>query len=129
MVPWNDVPTIFFNITKHICHYVWKIVRITLHCIIGLKLRGEGPKKYENFGTNVLLLFRNFSPRYKDRIQWNVVLKFFHTWWHIYYVWKLSEHNFNESLFPYRGEKVLRRITKFHAPRISECDVGNKVTP
>ena len=38
----NLVLTIFH--TQNICHHAWKTVRITLQCIVGLQLRGEGPE-------------------------------------------------------------------------------------
>ena len=38
----NVVLTIFH--TQNICHHAWKTVRITLQCIVGLQLWGEGPE-------------------------------------------------------------------------------------
>ena len=50
----NVVLTIFH--TQNIYHYVLKIVRTTLQCIVGLQLRGEGHKIEKNCGT-VFLAF------------------------------------------------------------------------
>ena len=101
----------FWQFSIHICHYVWKVVRTSSHCIVVIKSQGKGPIKYENNGTNVLLRFRIFSPQLKiidiikcssDNFPYMVT--------YIVMYGKLSEHHFNGSLFLNCGEKVLKRI-------------------
>ena len=43
-----------------------KFVRTIFYCIVDLKSRGEGPKKYENYRTNVKLLCKTFFPGLKN---------------------------------------------------------------
>ena len=38
--------------TQYIYHYVWKTVRNTLQCIVGLQLQGECHEMEKNCGTN-----------------------------------------------------------------------------
>ena len=55
----NVVLTIFH--TQNIYHYLWKIVRTTLQCIVGLQLQGEGHEMEKNCGTNLPNIFPCFS--------------------------------------------------------------------
>ena len=51
--------------TQNIYHHVWKIVRTTLQCIVGLQSRGEGHEMEKNCGTNRspgFLCFSNLLP-------------------------------------------------------------------
>ena len=58
----NVVPTIFH--TQNIYNNVWKIVRTTLQCIVGLQLQGEGHEMEKTVGQIcpiVFLAFQTFS--------------------------------------------------------------------
>ena len=43
-----------------------KTVRTTFWCIIVLQLRGEGPEKAHNYGTDSGKIFRTFSPQLEN---------------------------------------------------------------
>ena len=47
--------------TQNIYHHVWKTVRTTLQCIVGLQSRGEGHEMEKNCGTNLSHSFPCFS--------------------------------------------------------------------
>ena len=63
----NVVLTIFH--TQNIHHYVWKTVRTTLQCFVGLQLRGEGHEMEKNCWINMshsFPCFSNLLPRIEE---------------------------------------------------------------
>ena len=58
MIHWDMVLTIFHN--EHICQGLSIIVKTTFLCIAVLQLRGEGPEKLNNHGTNQSHTFTSF---------------------------------------------------------------------
>ena len=54
-IRWNVVQTIFQH--NHICQDCLKNTRSTFECMVILKSRGQGPKKMENYGTNLSRTF------------------------------------------------------------------------
>ena len=52
---WNVVLAIFQH--NHICQDCWKNTRSTFECMIIFTSRGQGPKKIENYGTNLSCTF------------------------------------------------------------------------
>ena len=55
----NIILTVFH--AQNINHLVWKTVRTTLQCIVGLQLWGEGHAMEKNCGTNLSDSFPCFS--------------------------------------------------------------------
>ena len=47
----QNVVLIIFH--THIYHHVWKTVRTTLQCIVGLQSQGEGHEMEKSCGTNL----------------------------------------------------------------------------
>ena len=80
--------------TQNICHSVWKNLRTTLWCFVFLQSRGEGLKSKENYGTKFYLLFKPSPRDWRKRKHQSVVLRNFHTLWHIFWVWKTVRTTF-----------------------------------
>ena len=69
-------------------------VSVLLWCFVFLQSRGEGLKSKENSGTKFFLLFKPSPWDWRKTKHQNVVLRVFHTLWHIFCVWKTVRTTF-----------------------------------
>ena len=81
----NAVPTTFH--TQNLRHHIWKIISTTLQHIIVLQSRGESHKKLGKLQDRLVkYVFYCLWPspsNWRTTIHYDIVLKIFHTWWHI----------------------------------------------
>ena len=108
---------------NHICQDFWKNIRSTFECMVVFKSRGQGPKKIENYGTNMSrTLNKNLDlvPWIGEKSYTQMLIWYFSNNLDIYeYVGKLPEQHFSLWLFSNQGDKLIF-LLKSNEARISE---------
>ena len=75
----------------------------------------NGEKLWDKSVPELSLLFKPSPRDWRTTKYQSVVLRVFHSWWHIFCVWKTVIFTFDTQLSP-----NCNNVRKFHGPRISE---------
>ena len=93
-----------------------------------IKSRGQGPKKMENYGTNLSLTFNknlDLVPWIGEKPYIQMLIGYFSNNLYLYdFVGKLPEQHFSVWLFSNPRDKIIFFL-KFHEARISEWNLCN----